>query len=58
MPSQFSISSPCPFETNEGVGCGSFYCGRTLKTYFEKNMFDVGTSIEKSFLTIVLDFVF
>jgi hypothetical protein len=30
----------------------------SLKAYFEKNMFGVGTSIEKSFLTIVLEFVF
>ncbi len=26
MPSQFPISSPCPFERNKGVGCGPFYC--------------------------------
>jgi hypothetical protein len=58
MPSQFSISSPCPFERNKRVGCGSFYCGCTLRAYFEKNMFGVGISIEKSFLTIVLEFVF
>jgi hypothetical protein len=29
MSSQFPISSPCPFERNKGVGCGSFYCGCT-----------------------------
>jgi len=29
MPSQFPISSPCPFERDKGVGCGSFYFGRT-----------------------------
>jgi hypothetical protein len=29
MPFQFPISSPCPFERNKGVGCGSFYCGCT-----------------------------
>jgi len=27
MPSQFLLSSPCPFERNKGVGCGSLYCG-------------------------------
>jgi hypothetical protein len=25
MPSQFPISSPCPFGRNKGVGFGSFY---------------------------------
>jgi hypothetical protein len=25
MPSQFSISNPCPFGKNKGVGFGSFY---------------------------------
>jgi hypothetical protein len=30
MPSQFPISSPCPFERNKEVGCGSFYCAHTL----------------------------
>jgi hypothetical protein len=29
MSSQFPISSPCPFEWNKGVVCGSFYCGPT-----------------------------
>jgi hypothetical protein len=24
MPPQFPISSPCPFERNNGVGCDSF----------------------------------
>jgi hypothetical protein len=27
MPSQFPISSPCPFERNKGIGCGSIYYG-------------------------------
>jgi len=29
MPFQFPISSPCPFEKNKGVRCGSFYGGCT-----------------------------
>jgi hypothetical protein len=29
MSSQFPISSPCPFERNKGIGCGSFYCEPT-----------------------------
>jgi hypothetical protein len=58
MPFQFPISSPCPFDMNKGVGCGSFYCGFTLRTYFEKKKFGVGTSIEESFLTIILELFF
>ncbi len=27
MPSQFPISNPCPFERNNGVGCGALYRG-------------------------------
>jgi hypothetical protein len=58
VPSQFPISSPCPFERNKGVGCGSFDCRHTLRSYLKKNMFGVGTSIEESILTIVLDIFF
>jgi len=32
MPSQFPISSPCPFERNKGVGSNSFYYGGTQLT--------------------------
>jgi hypothetical protein len=58
MSSQFPISSPCPFERKKKVGCGSFYCGYTLRPYFEIYMLGVGTLIEKYFLTIVLDLFF
>jgi hypothetical protein len=40
MPSQFPISSLCPFERNKGVGCNSLYCGlgHLSKTFFRLEM--------------------
>ncbi len=40
MPSQFPISSPCPFEKNKGVGCNSLYygLGHLSKTFFRLEM--------------------
>jgi hypothetical protein len=58
MSSQFPISIPCPFEKKKRVGCGSFYYGHTLRPYFEVYVFRVGTLIEESFLTIVLELFF